>query len=156
VLRAKLPQRIPAAPLHCARLIASLWHLFRNTRLLSRRAAYHAGLFGAFSVFCSVVPAVLSGKRFQLSQSGVVVFALVVMAGDVASPIAGKVRTQRDYVANSLIPVYEHESALFQTYLGFAPGTAGSADPSKVAYRSVWRDKLADFGDSFSSGAQDD
>ena len=101
------------------------------------------------------------------------------------------VRTQRDYIANTLIPVYEDETALSQTYIGFAPGangsadfspnpnnravplssqnsylridgprvwiefavTAGTADPGKVAYRSVWRDKLADYGGSFGTGS---
>jgi predicted MFS family arabinose efflux permease len=90
VLRAKLPERAPSAPLSYGRLIGSLWQLFRDTPVLRRRAAYHAGLFGAFSLFWTVVPLVLSGDSFHLSQSGIAVFALVGMAGAIASPIAGK------------------------------------------------------------------
>jgi len=90
VLRRKLPQRVPSSPLSYRRLIGSLWHLFRDTPVLRRRAAYHAGLFGAFSMFWTIVPLVLEGEHFHLSQSGIALFALVGMAGAIASPIAGK------------------------------------------------------------------
>ncbi|MFB9291010.1 MFS transporter [Pseudoduganella plicata] len=90
VLRFKLPQRVPQAALSYPKLIGSLWTLFATTPILRRRAAYHAGLFGAFSLFWTVVPQVLAGPAFGLSQSAIAVFALVGMAGAVASPIAGK------------------------------------------------------------------
>jgi predicted MFS family arabinose efflux permease len=91
ILHHKLPRRVPQGGLPYPRLVASLWHLFLNTPLLRRRAAYHAGLFGAFSLFWTVAPLALAGPRFQLSQTSIAVFALVGMAGAVASPIAGKV-----------------------------------------------------------------
>ncbi len=94
VLRAKLPERVPATPLSYGRLIGSLWHLLRDTPVLRRRAAYHAGLFGAFSMFWTIAPLVLQGERFHLSQTGIAVFALVGMAGAIASPIAGKLADQ--------------------------------------------------------------
>ena len=90
VLRAKLPPRAPASNLTYAALMASLWHLFLRTPLLRRRAAYHAGLFGSFSLFWTVTPLMLAGPRFHLSQTGIAIFALVGMAGAVASPIAGR------------------------------------------------------------------
>ncbi len=90
VLRVKLPQRMPDATLRYPQLIASLWTLFATTPVLRRRAAYHAGLFGAFSLFWTVVPQVLASPAFGLSQTGIAVFALVGMAGAVASPVAGK------------------------------------------------------------------
>jgi predicted MFS family arabinose efflux permease len=90
VLRVKLPQRMPQATLSYPKLIGSLWTLFTTTPVLRRRAAYHAGLFGAFSLFWTVVPQVLAGPAFGLSQSAIAVFALVGMAGAIASPIAGK------------------------------------------------------------------
>jgi predicted MFS family arabinose efflux permease len=90
VLRIKLPQRVPQSALSYPKLIGSLWTLFTTTPILRRRAAYHAGLFGAFSLFWTVVPQVLAGPGFGLSQSAIAVFALVGMAGAVASPIAGK------------------------------------------------------------------
>jgi len=89
-LCAKLPQRQPAATLSYGKLIGSLWTLFATTPVLRRRAAYHAGLFGAFSLFWTVVPLVLASPAFGLSGTQIAVFALVGMAGAVASPIAGK------------------------------------------------------------------
>lgn len=90
VLRVKLPQRVPQSRTSYAKLIGSLWTLFRTTPVLRRRAAYHAGLFGAFSLFWTVVPLALAGPSFGLSQTGIAIFALVGMAGAVASPVAGK------------------------------------------------------------------
>ena len=90
VLRAKLPLRVPASNINYPALMASLWHLFLRTPLLRRRAAYHAGLFGSFSLFWTVTPLMLAGPQFHLSQTGIAIFALVGMAGAVASPIAGR------------------------------------------------------------------
>ena len=90
VLHFKLPQRRPAASQRYGALIASLWPVLANTAVLRRRALYHAGLFGAFSLFWTVVPQALSGPDFGLSQNGIALFALVGMAGAVASPIAGR------------------------------------------------------------------
>ena len=89
VLHFKLPQRRPAATQRYGALIASLWPVLANTPVLRRRALYHAGLFGAFSLFWTVAPQALSGPDFGLSQNGIALFALVGMAGAVASPIAG-------------------------------------------------------------------
>jgi len=90
VLHFKLPQRRPAATQRYGALIASLWPVLANTAVLRRRALYHAGLFGAFSLFWTVVPQALAGPDFGLSQNGIALFALVGMAGAVASPIAGR------------------------------------------------------------------
>jgi len=90
VLHFKLPQRRPAASQRYRALIASLWPVLANTVVLRRRALYHAGLFGAFSLFWTVVPQALAGPDFGLSQNGIAVFALVGMGGAVASPIAGR------------------------------------------------------------------
>ncbi len=90
VLRKRLPQRVPSHPQPYGKLIASLWTLFASTPVLRRRSAYHAGLFGSFSLFWTVTPLALSGPQFHLSLTGVAIFALVGMAGAVASPIAGR------------------------------------------------------------------
>lgn len=90
VLRAKLPLRTPNHHISYPKLMGSLWHLFLQTPLLRRRAAYHAGIFGSFSLFWTVTPLMLAGPVFHLSQTGIAIFALVGMAGAVASPIAGK------------------------------------------------------------------
>jgi predicted MFS family arabinose efflux permease len=72
------------------KLIASLWTLWKTTPVLRRRGAYHVGMFGAFSLFWTVAPLMLAGPAFRLSQTGIAIFALVGMAGAVASPIAGR------------------------------------------------------------------
>ena len=90
LLHHRLPRRVPQGGLPYPRLMASLWQLFAGTPLLRRRAAYHAGLFGAFSLFWTVAPLALAGPHYQLSQTGIALFALVGMAGAVASPVAGK------------------------------------------------------------------
>jgi predicted MFS family arabinose efflux permease len=90
VLRSKLPVRVPVSRFSYRKLIGSLWGLFLATPVLRRRAAYHAGLFGSFSLFWTVTPMMLAGSQFHLSQTGIAIFALVGMAGAVASPIAGR------------------------------------------------------------------
>ncbi|KQQ32597.1 MFS transporter [Duganella sp. Leaf126] len=90
VLRARLPARMPVTTISYPALLASLWHLVATTPVLRRRAAYHAGLFGSFSLFWTVAPLMLAGPQFHLSQTGIAIFALVGMAGAVASPIAGR------------------------------------------------------------------
>jgi predicted MFS family arabinose efflux permease len=90
VLRVKLPARVPQARTSYPKLIGSLWTLFRTTPVLRRRAAYHAGLFGSFSLFWTVVPLALASPMFGLSQTGIAIFALVGMAGAIASPVAGR------------------------------------------------------------------
>lgn len=90
VLRAKLPLRMPNHHSTYPKLLGSLWHLFLQTPVLRRRAAYHAGIFGSFSLFWTVTPLMLAGPEFHLSQTGIAIFALVGMAGAVASPVAGK------------------------------------------------------------------
>ncbi|MCH8622330.1 MFS transporter [Undibacterium sp. TS12] len=90
VLRARLPVRMPSSPMSYTGLISSLWQLLISTPVLRRRAAYHAGLFASFSLFWTVVPMELAGPQFHLSQTGIAIFALVGMAGAIASPIAGR------------------------------------------------------------------
>lgn len=90
VLRRLLPQRVPSSPMSYGKLIASLWTLWKTTPVLRRRGAYHVGMFGAFSLFWTVAPLMLAGPAFKLSQTGIAIFALVGMAGAVASPIAGR------------------------------------------------------------------
>lgn len=90
VLHHKLPQRVPAAGPRYPQLIKSLWHLFATTPVLRRRSAYHAALFGAFSLFWTTAPMMLQQPQFHLTQAGIALFALVGMAGAIASPVAGR------------------------------------------------------------------
>ena len=90
VLRLTLPRRQPLARLSYATLLGSMSTLARHTPVLRRRALYHAGLFGAFSLFWTTAPLRLS-QSFHLSQSGIALFALAGVAGAVSAPIAGRV-----------------------------------------------------------------
>ncbi|WP_295998110.1 MFS transporter [Rugamonas sp.] len=90
VLRRLLPQRQPDSGLRYPALLASMWHLLKTTPILRRRAAYQACMFGAFSLFWTTVSLVLTDRYFHLSQSGVAIFALVGVAGAIASPVAGR------------------------------------------------------------------
>ncbi len=113
ILRNTLPRRVPNATLTYPALIASMWQLFASTPVLRRRSAYHAGLFGAFSLFWTVTPLMLAGPQFQLSQTGIAIFALVGMAGAVASPVAGR-------LADSGHTLPATAAALLLGVLGFA------------------------------------
>jgi len=90
VLRTRLPERRPSDSMSYLGLIGSLRSLFANTPVLRRRAAYHAAMFGCFSLFWTVTPMMLASPAFHLSQTGIAIFALVGVSGAVASPIAGK------------------------------------------------------------------
>ena len=103
LLRARLPQRHPGSGMHYFALLGSMWHLLKTTPILRRRAAYQACMFGAFSLFWTCVSLELTGPRFQLSQTGVAIFALVGVAGAIASPIAGRRADQGKSRSNTAI-----------------------------------------------------
>ncbi|RTE07014.1 MFS transporter [Paenibacillus whitsoniae] len=84
-----LPKRQPAPGLNYGRLIASLGTIVKTTPVLRRRALYQAALFGAFSLFWTVIPLHLA-KAFGVSQQGIAWFALAGVGGAVAAPIAGR------------------------------------------------------------------
>lgn len=84
-----LPKRTPLPTMNYGDLIRSLWLLFRTKIVLRRRAFYQACLFGAFSLFWTVVPLWLA-SHFHLSQQGIALFALAGVAGAIAAPIAGR------------------------------------------------------------------
>ncbi|WP_374680001.1 MFS transporter [Hydrocarboniphaga effusa] len=89
-LRLLLPARKPSAALHYLDLLRSLWQLWRDTPLLRRRALYHAGLFGGFSLYWTGVTLVMTAAPFHLSHAQFALFALAGIAGAIASPIAGR------------------------------------------------------------------
>ncbi|MGW1424489.1 MFS transporter [Bradyrhizobium manausense] len=89
VLRLTLPKRRPVARMHYGALLLSMPHLVRTTPLLRRRALYQAGLFGAFTLFWTVVPLQLV-SQFGFTQRGIALFALAGASGVFAAPIAGR------------------------------------------------------------------
>jgi predicted MFS family arabinose efflux permease len=90
LLRATLPVRTPHTKLSYGALLASMGHLAMTSRVLQRRALYQAGMFGAFSLFWTTTPLLLSSPAFGFSQNGIALFALAGAAGAIASPIAGR------------------------------------------------------------------
>lgn len=84
-----LPERKPSPNVRYGKLILSLGAILRQTPALRRRALYQACLFGAFSLFWTVVPLHLA-DTFEMSQGGIAWFALVGVGGAIAAPIAGR------------------------------------------------------------------
>jgi len=88
-----LPERKPSPSMNYGALLSSLWSLFKTKAVLRRRSLYQACLFGAFSLFWTVIPLWLS-SNFNLSQQGIALFALAGVAGAIAAPIAGRLADQ--------------------------------------------------------------
>lgn len=84
-----LPERKPSPTLNYSKLIVSLVALIKQTPVLRRRALYQACLFGAFSLFWTVVPLRLADD-FGMSQQGIALFALAGVGGAIAAPITGR------------------------------------------------------------------
>jgi predicted MFS family arabinose efflux permease len=90
ILATRLPKRVPHTKLSYGALLVSLGTLYTTQPVLRRRAFYQFCQFAAFSLFWTVTPLVLAGPAFHLSQAGIAIFALVGVAGAIASPIAGR------------------------------------------------------------------
>jgi predicted MFS family arabinose efflux permease len=84
-----LPKRTPTAKDKYSTIIKSLWYLFKTTPVLRRRSLYQASLFGAFSLFWTVVPLWLA-EHYHLSQKEIALFAFAGVTGAVMAPIAGR------------------------------------------------------------------
>ncbi len=90
-IRLVLPPRLPKAAISYGGLLASMGGLALKTPILQRRAFYQAMMFGAFSLFWTTTPLLLAGPAFNMSQSGIALFALAGVAGAVSAPLAGRV-----------------------------------------------------------------
>ncbi|KLA31112.1 MFS transporter [Bacillus cereus] len=90
VLSKVLPTRKPQAKTNYIALLNSMWQLLRTTPVLRRRAMYHACVFGAFSLFWTTVPLLLSSPAFHFSQTAIALYALVGITGAIAAPIGGR------------------------------------------------------------------
>ena len=86
----QLPERKPQnSALNYRRILISMIKLLVQTRVLQRRSAYQALLFGAFIMFWTTVPLLLANE-FHLSQIGIALFAFVGIAGAATAPLAGR------------------------------------------------------------------
>lgn len=118
-----LPERKPSSTLKYRELLTSLWSLFSTKEILRRRSFYQACLFGAFSLFWTVIPLWLT-NQFHLSQQGIALFALAGVAGAIAAPIAGRLADKG--FTKSLTG-----AALILACLSFALTHLGEGDPSR-------------------------
>ncbi|RAN74790.1 MFS transporter [Bacillus sp. SRB_331] len=90
VLLKVLPTRKPTEKTNYTALLSSMWQLLRTTPILRRRAIYHACVFGAFSLFWTTVPLLLSSPAFHFSQTAIALYTLVGITGAIAAPIGGR------------------------------------------------------------------
>jgi predicted MFS family arabinose efflux permease len=90
-LRLGMAKRLPVTGVSYGSLLKSMAHLGLRTRVLQRRALYQACLYGAFSLFWTTVPLLLTGPAFHMTQNGVALFALAGCGGAIAAPLAGRV-----------------------------------------------------------------
>ncbi|MGX5571717.1 MFS transporter [Bacillus toyonensis] len=90
VLSKVLPTRKPTEKTNYTALLSSMWQLLRTTPILRHRAIYHACVFGAFSLFWTTVPLLLSSPAFHFSQTAIALYALVGITGAIAAPIGGR------------------------------------------------------------------
>ena len=85
-----LPRRQPPGGIGYGALIASLWRLVREERVLRVRAAESAMMFAAFNMFWTTIALQLARPPFHLGARGIAVFALAGVSGAVIAPLAGR------------------------------------------------------------------
>jgi predicted MFS family arabinose efflux permease len=85
-----LPRRHPQHTLTYATLLQSLWQLMRTTRVLQRRSAYQALLYGSFSLFWTAMPLVLEQPPFSFGHIALSAFLLSGAGGALLAPLAGR------------------------------------------------------------------
>lgn len=88
-LALRLPAHRPAAGAHYGAMLRSMVRLYVTTPILRRRAFYQALLFGAFTLFWTTTPLLLTAPPLRFSQRGIALFALAGVAGALAAPLAG-------------------------------------------------------------------
>ena len=125
VLAKTLPKRTPVGGLRYGDLISSMAKLARTTPILRRRALYHAGLFGAFSLFWTTVPLLLAGPVYRLSQGEIALFALAGVAGAIAAPIAGRFADRGWSQPGTVLAMLAVGAGFLLTHLA-APGSSWS------------------------------
>ncbi len=84
-----LPIRRPEGGTSYVRILLTLRELFVTHRLLRRRAATQAAVFGVFNLFWTAVPLVLT-QTFAFDQRAIAFFALAAAGGALAAPVAGR------------------------------------------------------------------
>ena len=91
----KLPRSRPTSTLSYGKLLVSMWHLTVELRGLREAAATGAFLFGAFSMFWTVLALLLAGEPFHLGPQAAGLFGIVGAAGALVAPLAGRSADKR-------------------------------------------------------------
>lgn len=89
VLWRTLPSRKPDAGIRYGALLASTFGYLAHSRVLQRRALYHALAFAAFNFFWTCAPLMLH-RTFGLSQLQIALFALAGAGGALVAPLSGR------------------------------------------------------------------
>lgn len=120
-----LPRNRGSAQLGYGRLLASMYGLWRDLPALRSAAYTQALIFGAFSVFWTVLALYLEQPLFGLGPESAGLFGVLGVVGVLAAPLAGRVADARGprlaVVLGSLLALASW--ALF----GFWPGLLGLA-----------------------------
>jgi predicted MFS family arabinose efflux permease len=83
------PVLVPGPEQNYMAVLRSMPLLMLRERTLRRRSFYQAAAFGAFSLYWTAIPLLLTDE-FHYTQLGIAIFALVGAAGAIAAPIAGR------------------------------------------------------------------
>ncbi|MBN3846863.1 MULTISPECIES: MFS transporter [Burkholderiaceae] len=95
VIVLRLPKSQPTSTLPYGKLLVSMWHLVTGHRALREASLTGAAMFGAFSIFWSVLALLLAGAPFHLGPQAAGLFGIVGAAGAMAAPLAGKFSDRR-------------------------------------------------------------
>lgn len=90
VLALRLPVKQPTQKIQYFNLIASLWHLFANEKILRRRSISAAIVMAAFNFFWTTIALILEKAPFNFGQTGIAIFALVGAGGAIVTPLVGR------------------------------------------------------------------
>ncbi len=94
MLQAMLPHRKPTLQISYARLMHSLWGLFRDQPVVRNVSLVSAASFAAFCAFWAVL-SFLMRDRFHLGATEAGLFGIVGLVGALCAPYAGKLSDRR-------------------------------------------------------------
>jgi predicted MFS family arabinose efflux permease len=95
VIGLRLPASRPTSSLPYGKLFVSMWHLIVEHPGLREASLTGASLFGAFSIFWSVLALLLAGAPFHLGPQAAGLFGIVGAGGALAAPFAGRFADRR-------------------------------------------------------------